>query len=222
MMRATARALVLAIAAAGALGLGALVLALPAAAPLARAEVDAQLHAAGVSHPVTAVLLNFRAWDTLLEIGVLLAAALSALALRDTDSWPRAPALRPDPVLHALLRVTVPLAVLLAGYLLWAGASRPGGAFQAGAVLAGAGLLLHLAGTGIRRRLPARVQRALLAGGFAGFLAVSLGVTVTGANLLQYPAAAASGLILAIEAALTISIAATLIGLFLAGSMPRR
>ncbi len=196
MMRATARALVLAIAAAGALGLGALVLALPAAAPLARAQVDAQLHAAGVSHPVTAVLLNFRAWDTLLEIGVLLAAVLSALALRDTGSWPRAPAQRPDPVLHTLLRVTVPLAVLLAGYLLWAGASRPGGAFQAGAVLAGAGLLLHLAGTGIRSRLPARVQRALLAGGFAGFLAVALGVTVTGANLL--------------------------IGLFLAGSMPRR
>ncbi|MFN2337821.1 MAG: hypothetical protein ABR544_02485, partial [Gammaproteobacteria bacterium] len=36
--------------------------------------VQEHLGTSGVSHPVTAVLLNFRAHDTLLEIGVLLLA----------------------------------------------------------------------------------------------------------------------------------------------------
>ncbi|MDP3892698.1 hydrogenase subunit MbhD domain-containing protein, partial [Nocardioides sp.] len=42
----------------------------------------------GVEHPVTAVLLNFRSYDTLLEVAVLLVAILAALALRP-DPTPR-------------------------------------------------------------------------------------------------------------------------------------
>ncbi len=37
--------------------------------------------ASGVEHPVTAVLLNFRGYDTLLEIAVLLLALLVMLAV---------------------------------------------------------------------------------------------------------------------------------------------
>jgi multisubunit Na+/H+ antiporter MnhB subunit len=39
----------------------------------------------GVDHPVTAVLLNFRSYDTLLEIAVLLLAVVVALALREAQ-----------------------------------------------------------------------------------------------------------------------------------------
>ena len=44
-------------------------------------DVHANLEISGVSNPVTAVLLNFRAYDTLLELTVLLAAMLGILAL---------------------------------------------------------------------------------------------------------------------------------------------
>ena len=43
-------------------------------------QITAQLPNSGVGNPVTAVLLNFRAYDTLLELGVLLAAVLGILA----------------------------------------------------------------------------------------------------------------------------------------------
>ena len=46
------------------------VLGLPESAGL-REAVTAQMDRSGVSHPVTAVLLNFRGYDTLLEVAVL-------------------------------------------------------------------------------------------------------------------------------------------------------
>lgn len=52
-------------------------------------EVTANLAESGVSNPVTAVLLNFRAYDTLLELAVLLAAALGILALGPARSGAR-------------------------------------------------------------------------------------------------------------------------------------
>ncbi len=179
------------------------------------ALVAAHLPASGVAHPVTAVLLNFRGYDTLLEIGVLVLAVLGVLAVRlaaaDTGGAQPAPA---GAVLGALADLLVPIMMLVAGYLLWAGAHRPGGAFQAGAVLAAAGVLLRLAG-----RLPALLPphfwlRAGLLVGFAVFLAVALAASGAGAALLEYPAGYAGALILLIEASLMISIALILISLF--------
>ena len=43
--------------------------------------VASNMAVSGVENPVTAVLLNFRGYDTLLEIGVLLLAALSVLSV---------------------------------------------------------------------------------------------------------------------------------------------
>ena len=44
-------------------------------------EVIVHLEQSGVSNPVTAVLLNYRAYDTLLELAVLLAAVLGIMAV---------------------------------------------------------------------------------------------------------------------------------------------
>ena len=46
-----------------------------------RVPVAAHLAESGVSHPVTAVLLNYRGYDTLLEIAVLLLALLVILSV---------------------------------------------------------------------------------------------------------------------------------------------
>ncbi len=183
----------------------------PAAIDL-RGPVAAHLAASGVSHPVTAVLLNYRGYDTLLEIAVLLLALLAILAVvGEPGAAHPAPA---HPVLQTLARLATPLMIVVAVYLLWAGAFRPGGAFQAGAVLAAAGVLLHLAGLLPGWQTPRLRLRLGLAGGFALFLAVAGGLLAQGA-LLQYPPALAGGLILLIESGLTLSLALTLAGLFL-------
>ena len=183
----------------------------PAAIDL-RAPVAAHLAESGVIHPVTAVLLNYRGYDTLLEIAVLLLALLAILAV--VGEAPVSPSRAGHPVLQALARLAVPLMIVVAVYLLWAGAFRPGGAFQAGAVLAAAAVLLHLVGlqpgwSQLRLRL-----RIGLAAGFALFLAVAAGLLTQG-SLLQYPPAAAGALILLIESGLTVSLALILAGLFL-------
>jgi len=200
-----------------ALALGAAMLALPEFAVRLPGQVAANLDASGVAHPVTAVLLNFRGYDTLLEVAVLLLALLGVFALSRHASDHAHPAAPAHPVLQTLARLLAPLMVLVAGYLLWIGAYAPGGAFQAGAVLAAAGVLLRLAGL-----LPAWAQPGrLLRGGLALGLLVFLAVAVAGlpqGEMLHYPPALASPLILLVEAGLTLSIGLTLAGLYLASA----
>ena len=183
----------------------------PAAIDL-RTPAAAHLAQSGVSHPVTAVLLNYRAYDTLLEIAVLLLALLAILAVAGTPAV--APAQPSYPVVQTLARLAAPLAVVVAVYLLWAGAFRPGGAFQAGAVLAAAAVLLHLAGLLRGWGFPPLRLRLGLAAGFAVFLTVAAVLAMRGA-LLEYPPDTAGMLILLIESGLTFSLGLILAGLFL-------
>lgn len=181
------------------------------------AEVSARLDDSGVSNPVTAVLLNFRAYDTLLELAVLLAAVLGILAV-----GPARPTYRPaGPLFGALVSWLVPLLIVTGGYLLWVGAHAPGGAFQAGALLAAAAVLLRLGGQPTAG-LPAPVlQRWLLVGGVGAFIIVGLSVTLTGQAFLQYPQGWSGTLILLIETAATLAIATTLALAYIGGASPR-
>jgi multisubunit Na+/H+ antiporter MnhB subunit len=179
--------------------------------------VQARLDESGVTNPVTAVLLNFRAYDTLLELAVLLAALLGILAL-----GPERPGFeQADPLLRGFGAVLVPLLMLTGAYLLWAGAHAPGGAFQAGALLAAAGVVLRLQGVD-RAGLPGGAALRLTAvGGVALFLAVGLATALGGRGFLDYPVPWAASLILVIEVAATLAIAATLVLAFLGGTPPR-
>jgi multisubunit Na+/H+ antiporter MnhB subunit len=215
-MKTWLNALIALFCAALALALGGAMLALPEFAVRLPAQVAANLDASGVEHPVTAVLLNFRGYDTLLEVAVLLLALLGVLALArpvaGTQQIPPA-----HPVLQILARLLAPLMVLVAGYLLWIGAHAPGGAFQAGAVLAAGGVLLRLAGLLPAWAQPGHLLRGALALGLLVFLAVAALALIQG-SLLQYPPALAGGLILLIETGLTLSIGLTLAGLYLSSA----
>lgn len=191
------------------------ILALPPQAEGLAGLVAAHLDQSGVSNPVTAVLLNFRGYDTLLEIPVLVLAVLGIWSLGGaTLTVVTAP---PDSVLSGLVRLLVPVCLLVAGYLLWQGGHAPGGAFQAGAILAAAVILLFLSG----RLQPGRIRgwklRLLLVVGLLLFWGVAVGVMGWGGQLLEYPAGRAKGLILLIESGLTLSITAILAALFLGG-----
>ena len=212
MKRMSLVALVLALALAFVAVLAGAMLELKPAAIDLRVPVAAHLADSGVTHPVTAVLLNYRGYDTLLEIAVLLLALLAILAV--VGEAPAPPSRAAHPVLQALARLAAPLMIVVAVYLLWAGAFRPGGAFQAGAVLAAAAVLLHLVGLLPGWSRPRLGLRIGLAAGFVLFLAVAAGLLTQG-SLLQYPPAAAGVLILLIESGLTVSLALILAGLFL-------
>jgi multisubunit Na+/H+ antiporter MnhB subunit len=179
----------------------------------------AELDRSGVGHPVTAVLLNYRAYDTWLEVGVLLLAGLAVLALR--RGWAmegaRAPAVT-EAVLGWSLRWLLPLATLVAVYLLARGAYAPGGAFQAGAVGGAALVLFVLAGHRSVMGLRGGPLRLLLGVGLSAFC-LAAAVTAALGRMLELPPAAAYGVILVVEAAVAVSIAVTLAALFV-GARP--
>ena len=111
--------------------------------------VASNMVVSGVENPVTAVLLNFRGYDTLLEIGVLLLAALSVLSVVPSPAiFSQSP---PSPILILLLRLLLPFIIIVGGYILWIGKYAPGGAFQAGAILAAGGILLSTAAVPFNR-----------------------------------------------------------------------
>lgn len=181
--------------------------------------------ATGVSHPVTAVLLGFRAYDTLLEVAVLAAALLGALALQPDDAQRDEgrpdgdlPGLTSHPVpepLGVLTHVLSPVLVLAAGWVLVAGSTRPGGAFQAGALVAGALLLLHLGGRPGAVPTGGRLRRWALAG-LGAFLALAGGTAASGRGWLRPDPAWAGGAVLALETVLAAGIGVTLAAIFVA------
>ncbi len=194
------------------------VLALPRDPGGLTAEVSRELPRSGVSQPVTAVLLNFRAYDTWLELGVLLIAILGVLAMRGSARLDHAPPAPAGPMLAWLVRVLVPMVVLVAGYLLWLGKSAAGGAFQSGVVLGAAGVLLWLSG---RRPVSrAALWPPLLTLGFTAFFVAAVGSMTAGRALLEFPADIAGTLILLIESAAAVSIGATLAALFIGLHFP--
>ena len=198
-------------------GLGHAVLSLPPDAEGLSAEVAANLDVSGVSNPVTAVLLNFRGYDTLLEMIVLLLALLGVWALGGSALHRET---APGPVLDTLSRLLTPVLILVAAYLLWVGAHAPGGAFQAGSVLGAAGVLLLLAGWRLPAGLAALPLRLILVAGPGAFVAMAVLTLLIEGQLLAYPPEHAGTLILLLEIAATLSIGATLAALFL-GDRPQ-
>jgi multisubunit Na+/H+ antiporter MnhB subunit len=174
-----------------------------------------QLPNSGVTNPVTAVLLNYRAYDTLLEVGVLMVAIIGVWTMRQADL------IRPEtgnrPLLTALLGAGLPILILTGGYLLWVGAFAPGGAFQGGALLGGAIVLAILSGVlQLRRRAILWLPFSLVLG-LLVFSAFAMALLITNGNLIEYSKESAGTVILLIESAALISIGLTLGALFLGG-----
>ena len=176
--------------------------------------VRANLWASGVSNPVTGVLLNYRSYDTLLEIAVLLVAVVVLASLRAPGGVHREPpkGTALGPVVGTIVRAVGPVLLLIAAWLLFAGSSRPGGAFQAGAVVAAVLILFDLAGVRpLRGGMPARLAEVF---GLTAFLALAaLGLTLTG-GWLQLEPGWAGAAIVALESILAAAIGANLAAMF--------
>jgi multicomponent Na+:H+ antiporter subunit B len=110
----------------------------------------------GSSNIVTAVVVNYRALDTLGEVTVLF---IASLGLGVFLSWPKKKASQPGskrelPPASLIVRrgsqFLFPLIMLLGGYIFLHGHVTPGGGFQGGAVIASAFLLMFLGNTQYR------------------------------------------------------------------------
>ena len=196
------------------------VLTLPDPAPTLAPQVAEHIASTGLGNAVTAVLLSFRAIDTLLEAVVLVFALVAVWTLTPDDLWGGRPGPRYDldenGMLAYLARLLPPLGIVVAVYVLWVGADLPGGKFQAGTLLAAMWLLAIMAGLTEAPPISRRWLRGVLVLGTVAFLVIGFaGVPLAGA-FLAYPEGYAKPLIIAIEAASMLSIALTL-GLLVLG-----
>ncbi len=205
-------------------GLAAALVFLPEPAPtLAPAAAD-NLAATGVGNPVTAVLMAFRAMDTLLEKIVLMLALIGVWSLAPDRVWGGRPGPRHQAdsygVLVFLARLLPPVGVVVGLYLLWVSADEPGGAFQGSTILAAMWLLTMLAGLADTPPVSSRRLRLALISGPAIFLMVGLAGLWLGDAFLAYPAAWAKALIVIIEIGMLLTVSLTL-GLLVAGPPER-
>ncbi len=171
-----------------------------------------EMTATGLGNPVTGVLLLFRNLDTLLEMAVLLIALLGARAISPPASPEEAAVVETGtPLVGALLAILVPLSILIATHLLLAGTHEPGGAFQAGAVLAAGGVALILSARLKPGERPGIVMQLGVTVGLIAFVAIGVGIMALGETLLVLPGTWAVYLI---ETAMMVSIGLTLALLF--------
>ncbi len=175
-------------------------------------RLDASLVDSGVESRVTAVLLNFRAYDTLLECFVLFLGVVAVWSLRPVGSDRHDPP--PGLILSSLVRLLVPLMVLVGGYLLWAGSNQAGGAFQAGAIVGGAGVLLLLTSSPLLSAFPKGLLSWGICLGPFFFLLVAVIALGQGRNFMEYRREMAAMTIVALEAVAALSIGLSLAALF--------
>jgi multisubunit Na+/H+ antiporter MnhB subunit len=197
---------------------------LPVPAPTLAPQAVEALPRLGLGNPVTAVLIGYRGWDTLLEKVVLGLALAGIWALAADARWggrPGLPQVRSaDDPLALLARLLPPPAILFAVYLLWTGADHPGGAFQAGTILATMGILVVLAGLADYPALSRRAVRLAAVAGTLVFVLTGIAGFALPGGFLSYPEAFAKPVIVVVEVALVFSIGVTLC-LLVAGP-PRR
>ena len=182
------------------------VFALPASPPTLAPQVAENIAATGVGNPITAVLLAFRAMDTLLEAIVLLFALIGVWSLSADKVWDGRPGLirvsDPNGILAYAARVLPPLGIIVGIYIFWTGADFPGGKFQGATILAAMWLLVMMAGLIDAPAVSRAWLRLGLVFGPLIFIAIGfIGLLTTG-DFFGYPQGLAKPFILAIELAL--------------------
>ena len=202
-------------------GLALCVLALPTPAPSLAAEAMAHIATTGVGNPITAVLLAYRAMDTLLEAIVLVFALIGVWSLAPDAAWGGRPGVRhradPDGILAYLARLLPPIGLVIGLYVFWVGADAPGGKFQGATLVAAMWLLAIMAGLADVPPISRRWLRVGLVAGPLAFIAVGLAGAATAGAFLAYPDGFAKPLIVAIELALMPTLT-LILALLLAGA----
>jgi multisubunit Na+/H+ antiporter MnhB subunit len=219
--RAGTRALAAVMAGLTTAALAACVLALPTPAPSLATAAMAPISSLGVANPITAVLLAYRAMDTLLEAIVLVFAIIGVWSLAPDAAWGGRPGpvhrADPDGILAYLARLLPPIGLIVGLYIFWTGADAPGGKFQGATIVAAMWLLVIMAGLADVPPISRRWLRAGLVAGPLVFIAIGLAGAATAGAFLAYPDGWAKPLIVAVELALMPTLT-LILALLLAGA----
>lgn len=159
--------------------------------PVSRHFITESFHETAVPNMVTAVLADYRGYDTFFEVvvvftaGIAIIAILGCVPLTGTESVDPRPETRPgdrDMIVVETCRILIPFMQLFALYVVAHGHHSPGGGFQGG-VIFGSSLILWA----IARDLPTALRRVsprkmlvlasvgLLIYGGLGWLCVAMG-----------------------------------------------
>jgi multisubunit Na+/H+ antiporter MnhB subunit len=207
-----------------AVALAGVVLLLPDHGPTLAPQSMRHLPETGLGNPVTAVLMAYRSFDTMLEKVVLVLAVVGVWSLAADRYWGGAPgearAERPEPTLAFFAQVLAPVGILVGVHIFWVGADEPGGAFQGGAILAAMWMIVMMARLTEAPQTSAFGLRLALIAGPAVFLAAGVAGVVVADGFFAYPPGLAKPLTLFIETFMTFTIAVTL-PMLVAGA-PRR
>ena len=205
---------VLAVLVAGALGAAILMLPDPPPSLAPEAAAAASGAGAGLKNPITAVLMSYRSFDTMLEKIVLILAVVGVWSVGADQAWGSAPAplrqSRPYAPMVLLAQMLAPVGVLIGIHIFWTGADAPGGAFQGGALLAAMWMVTMMARLAGPPRIDAQWLRMAMVAGPAVFLVTGLAGGVLAGSFFAYPPGIAKPIILAIEAFMVLSIATAL------------
>ncbi|WP_249144440.1 hydrogenase subunit MbhD domain-containing protein [Bradyrhizobium lablabi] len=184
----------------------------PSLAPEASAAIDSA--GAGLGNPITAVLMSYRSFDTMLEKIVLVLAVAGVWSMTADEAWGRAPSpfrrSRPYAPTIFLAQMLAPIGTLIGIHVFWTGANAPGGAFQGGALLAAIWIITMMARLAEPPRVDARWLRMALVAGPAVFLVNGLTGEFVAGSFFAYPPSVAKPIILFIEAFMVLSIAVAL------------
>lgn len=172
----------------------------PAAVHVSPRYIEKAQEEAGATNMVTAVLADYRSYDTLGEVAVIFTAGLACLlvlggfarsgrdATEEKDDIEMAYAFGSD-VLDATARMLTPFIVLFATYVVVHGHTSPGGGFQGGAIFAAALILVRLVrGAAPGLLLSSRVTLAIASGGVFVFFGTGVVSLFYGRNFLDYSA----------------------------------
>lgn len=202
------------------------ILSLPEPAPTLAPEAAAAASGpgAGLGNAITAVLMSYRSFDTMLEKVVLILAVIGVWSVAEDEAWGAPPApfgpKKPYDSLVFLAKALAPVGGLIGFHIFWTGADAPGGAFQGGALLAAMWMIAMMARLIDAPRIDARWLRLALVGGPAVFVIVGVAGAFVADGFFAYPPAFAKPLILIIETFMVLSIAVSLT--LLVGGPPYR
>jgi len=138
-----------------------------------RYYIDEGIEETGAVNIVTAVVVNYRGFDTLGEVTVLFIAAIGLGAVLTTSVKGETRKTQPASlVLYTGCRLLFPLIFVFGTYVFIHGHLTPGGGFQGGAIIASGFLLIYL---GCRERKISRVG-SNLADSLGGLVFVIIGL----------------------------------------------
>ncbi|MBL4903854.1 MAG: sodium:proton antiporter [Desulfocapsa sp.] len=167
----------------------------PASVHLSRYYIENSMEQTSVPNFVTAVLADYRGYDTMFETAVIFCAGITVLTIlrrshrrKKKDVKPRPSRSDQDIILQSAARLIVPMMQLFALYVLAHGHHSPGGGFQGGAI-AGASFILLAISYDLKMVLNQIKERVIMFfSGLGVFIYAGIGIICLflGGNFLDY------------------------------------